>query len=179
MNNLHPGAKWLFRSSVFYRAVFLLIVLLILFPYLLLNLISQNDTAIFDSSNVYFVNFLFLLIFFLVISFIGEIWVRMSYKRWLYEFTSHELKIERGVIFKIYKSIPYERIQNVEIHRGILARIFGFSSLGIYTAGYSFGSGSRHRGNFGAEGVIPAISSEEAEQVREFLLKKVRGNKGV
>src|SRR3989338_5867596 len=110
-----------------------------------------------------------MLIILVIILIIAEIWVRLSYIRWFYEFTSTNLKTERGVIFKRYGNIPYERIQNVDIRRGIIARIFGFSSLMIQTAGYSYG-GTK---GFGSEGYVPGVDMKEAEQIRDFLMKKI------
>jgi uncharacterized membrane protein YdbT with pleckstrin-like domain len=73
---------------------------------------------------------------------------------------------------KVYKSIPYERVQNVDIKRGILARILGFSVLDVQTAGYSGGYGN---GRMLPEGRIPALSVVDAEKYREFVLGKISG----
>ena len=98
-----------------------------------------------------------------------EIWVRLAYNRWFYEFTPDNLKIESGVIFKRYSNVPYERVQNVDIRRGIIARMFGFSAVNIQTAGYHYGG----QGGFGSEGHIPAVDMQEAENIRDFLMKKI------
>ncbi|MDP3987240.1 MAG: PH domain-containing protein [Nanoarchaeota archaeon] len=96
---------------------------------------------------------------------VGEIYARMAYNRWFYEFNEDGLKIERGIIWKRYSNVPYERIQNVDVHRGILARMLGFSSVMIQTAGYSARAVS--------EGNIPAISVDGAEKIRAFIMKKI------
>jgi len=101
---------------------------------------------------------------------VGEIFARMSYTRWKYEFTQTELKLERGIIWKRYSNIPYERIQNVDLHRGVIARMFGFSTLNIQTAGYASSYG---RGLPKSEGHIPAVSTKRAEEIRNFLMKKI------
>ena len=93
----------------------------------------------------------------------------MSYNRWFYEFNDDCLKLERGIIWKRYSNVPYERIQNVDIHRGIIARMFGFSSLMIQTAGYS--------AKANAEGYIPAVEISQAEQIRTFVMKKITRRK--
>jgi putative membrane protein len=100
---------------------------------------------------------------------VGEMYARMAYNRWFYEFTPDQLRFERGIIWKKYTNIPYERIQNVDITRGIIARILGFSTVNIQTAGFSY---TPNRNAF-AEGYIPAVSVEEAEKIREFVIKKV------
>ena len=114
----------------------------------------------------------------------------MSYTRWFYEFTHDGIKIEHGIIWKKYTSIPYERVQNVDINRGIIARIFGFSTVEIETAGqsgmggaYGFRFGRRGRGQYKSEGHLPAIDMNDAEKIREFVMKKIkqvhRGKQGL
>ena len=112
-----------------------------------------------------------------VVIIIGEIYARMSYNRWFYEFTKTELRLEKGIIWKRYSNIPYERIQNVDITRGILARILGFSTVNVQTAGYS---GGYQRGGMGAgmsEGHIPAVSKESAEKIRIWVMHRITGKK--
>ena len=93
----------------------------------------------------------------------------MSYNRWFYEFNDNGLRLERGIIWKRYSNVPYERIQNVDVHRGIIARMLGFSAVFIQTAGYSYGGGQ----GLGSEGYLPAVSKEEAEKIRDFVMKKI------
>jgi membrane protein YdbS with pleckstrin-like domain len=108
------------------------------------------------------------LFFILSIIIIAEIYARMAYKRWFYEFTDSNLKLERGIIWKRYSNVPYERVQNVDIHRGILARMLGFSSVMIQTAGYSGAGRGMH-----TEGYLPAVDIDAAEKIRDFLMKKI------
>jgi membrane protein YdbS with pleckstrin-like domain len=93
----------------------------------------------------------------------------MSYNRWFYDFSDEQLRLERGIIWKKYSNIPYERIQNVDITRGVIARICGFSTVMIQTAGFSYSPNKSYM----AEGYIPGVAKEEAEQIREFVIKKV------
>lgn len=109
------------------------------------------------------------LIPFVVIIPFTEWMIRLSFKNYGYELIKDSLKIEKGVITKTYKSIPYSRIQNVDIRRGVLARILGYSSVMIHTAGYS---GAAQ--NYMPEGYLPGVSVEEAEKIREFILKKIK-----
>jgi putative membrane protein len=150
MEKLHPGAKWIFRLSVFVFVVFFLI---------------WGVVAFIISSNLAGFALLGISLIFLII---GEFFVQWNYQNWKYEFTKETLKIEKGVIIKTYKSIPYERIQNVDITRGILARIIGFSTVDIQTAGYSY-----HGELSSSEGHLPAVSIEHGEEIRNFLVKKI------
>ena len=81
------------------------------------------------------------------------------------------LKLERGIIWKKCSNIPYERVQNVDIHRGIIARMNGFSTVDIQTAGLHMSYGQR--GGARSEGHIPAVAIEHAEKIREFVMHKV------
>ncbi|MEK6875276.1 MAG: PH domain-containing protein [Nanoarchaeota archaeon] len=166
---LHPGARWLFRVS-FYSTFIIAIILLLFFG------VSMFFNATRTSANLSSI-FIFIILLaiagLLLVIIIGEIYARMSYNRWFYEFTNTNLKLERGIIWKRYSNIPYERVQNVDIQRGVIARIFGFSSINIQTAGYSMPA----RGLGGTtEGYIPAVSIEDAERIREFVIKKTHKN---
>ncbi len=129
----------------------------------------RSDTVSFFSS-IFGSNLSISLIYLLVILIIGEIYSRMAYNRWFYELKEDSLRLERGIIWKKYSNVPYERIQNVDIHRGIIARIFGFSSIMIQTAGFS---NQPH-----AEGTLPAVGIGEAEKIREFVMKKAKKARG-
>jgi uncharacterized membrane protein YdbT with pleckstrin-like domain len=108
---------------------------------------------------------------------IGEIYARLAYHFFRYEFTADNLKTESEIIWKKYSNISYERVQNVDIQRGIIARIFGFSTVNIQTARYSMpASHSWYGAN--AEGCIPAVDVKESVEIREFIMKKIskKGN---
>ena len=156
---LHPGARWHFR----FRAYGVLIA-----PLLFVAFFVVRHLFSFDNS-VYFATLNILVLYFLFLVIIGEIFARMSYNRFFYEFTHDALRIERGIIWKRYSNVPYERVQNVDIFRGIIARLFGFSTLMIHTAGYASSYGRRTR----SEGYIPAVSVHHAEEIRDFLMKKI------
>lgn len=115
-----------------------------------------------------------------ILIFIGlcYIWARLSWRFWRYQLTEEAYKSERGVIFKRYVSIPYERIQNIDIYRGILDRILGLSDLQIQTAGYGAAGGHGLRG-FGSEGRLPGLDRQTAENLRDELIKRAKGKSGV
>ncbi len=164
---LHPGAHWVFRI----QGYFLFGILGIFFgvwiigPLVGFILMSAGISA--NSVVLVLLSSIALYILFVLVA--SEIYARMSYSRWFYEFTDDGLKLERGIIWKRYSNVPYERIQNVDIHRGIIARMLGFSSIMIQTAGYS---SQPH-----AEGYIPAVDMHHAEQIRTFVMKKVTSRK--
>ncbi len=171
MNKLHPGVKWIFRLRS-YPALMPLIF------FIIIPLIGIS--SLFDSKSLFFlISIIFSILSIIIIS---EIYTKMSYNRWLYEITQEGIKIEKGIIWKKYTSIPFERVQNVDIQRGILARMFGFSTLEIETAGQSGLGGSYHGIRFGnrrnqrymSEGHLPGVDSKHAEEIRDFILDKIK-----
>jgi putative membrane protein len=161
MEILHKGVKWLFRIQLYVCLIFLFFFIVIPFR---LALIKEQYNFILPCAIVL-----------VLLAFVGEIFIQWAYKNWKYEFTKDSLKIEKGVIIKRYKSIPYARIQNIDITRGIVARIWGFSTVDIQTAGYSAYSSQSGMGV--SEGHIPAVSTKEAEKIRSFLIKKISGKR--
>lgn len=163
---LHPGAKWLFRIQGIFIGIILAIFLnwfLGFFFALILAVAIANPNAIIGTI------LSFVLIYIIAILIFAEIYARMSYNRWFYEFTPEQLRTERGIIWKKYSNIPYERVQNVDITRGIIARLCGFSTVNIQTAGFHYSG----RGMPSSEGYIPAVTIDKAEKIREFLMKKI------
>jgi len=170
MEQLHPGAKWLFRLRGYFGAIFFMIFIswfIVPFAAVLAGVMFQTS-----ASAMLIVGIFFFLFYVIAVIIIAEIYAQMSYNRWFYEFTHSNLKIERGIVWKRYSNIPYERVQNVDITRGIIARLCGFSSVNIQTAGFSYTG----RGMPASEGYIPAVSPEAAEKIREFLMKKISKN---
>ena len=128
MENLSPKSVWVF----FVRFLLGGLVLLLVFFWMWIPLIVGSG-AIFGGLAGFFLAPVFFLIFFILFCY-G--WAKLTYKYWLYDITEDTFKMEHGVIWKRYVSIPYERIQNVDIHRGVVARILGLSDLRIQTAGF-------------------------------------------
>ena len=156
---LHSGVKWLLRLKGFFSG-FILLCLLFGFT---VSAVSEGGSINLKIIGMLLIGYVVL---FLIIA---EIYARMTYNRWFYDFTGEQLRLERGIIWKKYSNIPYERVQNVDITRGIIARMLGFSTVNIQTAGFSY----TPKGGASTEGYIPAVPIEEAEHIREFIMKKV------
>src|SRR3989338_6876289 len=161
MNKLHPGAKWQFRIGGYFLFGFLGIF----FGIWIIAPLAGLFLGLAGSSSILPIVLLSIFGYFLFVIIVSEIYAQMSYNRWFYEFTDEGLRLERGIIWKRYSNVPYERIQNVDIQRGIIARLFGFSSVMIQTAGYS--------AQPYAEGYIPAVDMRLAEEMRTFVMKKI------
>ena len=168
MKQLHPGIKWSFRIGTYFAMLFLAMF----FGWFILPVFVFISTLIMGSNAIAGILvgvIVFILIYLMAVIVIAEVYTKLAYKNWMYEFGEDNLKIEKGIIWKKYSNIPYERVQNVDITRGILARMLGFSTVNIQTAGYSYSPNGVPR----SEGHLPAVDMAEAEQIREFVMGKI------
>ena len=171
MKQLDPKSVWMFFiSSASSWSIILLIGFGVLIGRIVKDLETYNEGSIPSFS---FIKWLWILIPIVLI--LSYIWAKLSYHFYKYELTDVGFKKEYGVIYKKYVTIPYDRIQNVDIDRGILARLLGLSDLNIQTAGSSaVVSRNGYSGGIGAEGRLPGLSKEVAEQLRDELINKTR-----
>ncbi len=79
-----------------------------------------------------------------------------------YELREKDISYKSGVIVKKMTTVPFSRIQHVEIDEGPISRIFSLSSLSVYTAGDS-----------SDDLEIKGIKKEEALRIKEFISSKV------
>lgn len=87
---------------------------------------------------------------------------RWYYHHFTYHLEQHLIKIEKGIFRKKSTAIPFARVQNVNIRRGPLARLFGLSLIEIETAGGVFEGVP--------EGSIPGLDQHVAAQLRTQLM---------
>lgn len=87
------------------------------------------------------------------------VWVELKYRNYTYYFANIELIIRRGVLRIERTSIPFEKIQNVNVLRSIFERILGLATIKIETAGSNPNE---------AEGIIPGVGNYR-EVVDEIL----------
>ncbi|MDO8639620.1 MAG: PH domain-containing protein [bacterium] len=159
MKKLHPNALALFYLT----GVIVWLFILAIFVGPLLVVLTVEGTI---SAGILFIIFFFGLAIILLLPLPFSYW---SYQNYKYELQADRISIEKGVIWKKYVSIPYERVQNVDIIRGPLARMLGLSDLQIQTAGAST--------NLMIEGRIPGITFEEANKLKDEILSKVSKKK--
>lgn len=75
-----------------------------------------------------------------------------------YQLRSDDLLFRRGLMFQRFVSVPYGRMQLVDINRGPLARAVGLSELKFVTAAASTGV------------TIPGLVAADAEELRDRLV---------
>jgi len=101
-------------------------------------------------------------------------WIPKYYHSIRYVMTESEVRVERGVWWKLRQAIPYSRIMNAETLQGPLSRHFRIGTVDIYTAGYTGQAGGR-----GGPGTRRAEASfmnrEDFVDLREQILGFVRG----
>ena len=174
MKKLHPRAVW----SFFLSKTISIVVLASFWAFFGLVITGSIGEDVKGFSSMEFVSLsMFVLIFAILIT-ISYIIARLTYHYYRYELTDDSYRAERGIIRKRYVSIPYERIQNVDIYRGLIDRLLGLSVLQIQTAGYgAVGAAAK----FGSEGRLPGLSHEDAKQLRDELIRRTKklGNQGL
>ncbi len=88
----------------------------------------------------------------------------LAWWRFTYTLLPNEMYIESGVFARNRRSIPWDRVQDVEIERGPLARIFGLAKVKLETGG----SGND-------EGLLDSIALADALSLRD----EIRARRGV
>lgn len=165
MQKLDPKAVWLFFIDSTLRWFIFILIFGIYIAFILADL--GKGAPAFG-----FLKWLWVIIPPLLIFF--WIWAKLTYHFYRYELREDGFRKELGVIWKKYVTIPYDRIQNVDIYRGVIARILGLSDLNIQTAGASAQVSRYGVWGAGAEGRLPGLSREVAEQLRDEFIKRAR-----
>lgn len=175
MKQLDPKSVWLFFLSFVLRSI----IPIIFFSIWVTAFFGDIDKSL-DNGGEFsfgFINWPWTIIVVLSIIFLCFVWAKLTYRFYRYELTDAGFRKELGVIYKKYVTIPYDRIQNVDIYRGILARILGLSDLNVQTAGASAMIGRYGAAGIGAEGRLPGLSREAAEELRDELIERARKSK--
>lgn len=119
---------------------------------LLLFYKKEFQSFLVEITVLFFVFFLFSLLF-----------SRISFKKKGFAFREHDVLFRSGMIATNTIIIPYNRIQHVALHEGLLSRYFGLSKIEIFTAG----------GN-SSDLEVPGIAIEQAEKIKQLLMGKIQ-----
>lgn len=79
-----------------------------------------------------------------------------------YVVREHDIIYKTGLINQKQITIPFNRVQHVEIYEGFLLRLFGLCQIEFFTAG----------GNFG-DLKIPGLPIQEADKIKAFVIEQV------
>ena len=87
----------------------------------------------------------------------------IGFKKKGFAFREHDVLYRYGIIATNTIVIPYNRVQHVALHEGLVSRYFGLAKIEIFTAG---GSSSDIE--------IPGIEKEQAENIKQLLMGKIQ-----
>lgn len=82
----------------------------------------------------------------------------LYWKRFRYGLGAREMVIESGILHRQRRVIPFDRIQDIDIEQGLLARLFGTAKVKIETGG-----GAKD------EGSLDSVALAEARRLRDVL----------
>ena len=164
MANPRMRKVWMIRWS--FSFVFVFVFIMVLSTALMIDFLV--GLGLFGILLFYIV---FPLILGLIISYL---WAHLYWRNYHFDIGEEKIVITRGVIGKRITNIPYERVQNVNIWRGVLERIFGLYSIQIETAGgFSIAGTGGYGTRMAAEGSIQGL--EKPEPIVEYIMAKAKG----
>lgn len=88
----------------------------------------------------------------------------LAWRRFTYTLGEHDIRIERGLLSRTVRSIPYERIQDVSVEQKLLARLLNLAEV-------KFESG----GGEGEDAKLCYVSVEQAEALRAAIRERKSG----
>ncbi len=88
----------------------------------------------------------------------------------IYDFLGYALRendvcLRRGWLFRKYTIVPFNRIQHITVEQGVLSRAFGLASFKVFSA-------AGNDNDF----VLKGIKKERAEEMKQFILEKIKTN---
>jgi membrane protein YdbS with pleckstrin-like domain len=127
--------------------------------FLALYLLETNVEEIGAFEYLNYIYFLLVLLFLLLIVAFG-----IGFSRRKYVLRDKDVTYKSGVLIKNLTTVPFSRIQHVEISEAPISRIFKLASLNIFTAVYSIN-----------DLVIKGIKKVEALKIKEFINQQING----
>lgn len=79
-----------------------------------------------------------------------------------YALREHDISYKSGLLYQKQITIPFNRVQHVEIYEGALLRLFGLCRIEFFTAGGSFGDLK-----------IPGLPLDEANKIKTYVIEQV------
>ena len=171
MKNLPPRAYWILFIKYCQNGFLILLLFFNIFiSYKIIinspmerDLISELTTQIELFISTHFGFILFSAFVTIILSFA---WTKLAFNSYKYKLTEDGFYSESGLLFKNFVTIPYNRIQNVNINRSILLQILRLSEINIQTAG-SFSPKK-------PEGLLLGVSIDEATNLYNEIMLNLK-----
>jgi len=147
---------------------------LIIVPLFVLGLCATSYMLLINEVTVATIFAIFYFLPLIVITIFVSYWIPKYCRSIKYLLTENDVRVERGVWWKMRHAVPFSRIMSIDTIQGPLSRHFGIGTLDIYTAGYTGRAGG---------GSGPSVRRAEASimfvpnflDLREEILNIVRG----
>lgn len=149
LSSMHPS----YKKVVLLNALLISLILVVAFGFISF---AKNEELTVTSWLV--IGAILAVIVFLIVFF-----SLLSFKKKGFAFRNHDVIYRSGIIATNTMVIPYNRVQHVALHEGLISRYFGLAKVEIFTAG---GSSSDIE--------IPGIAKEEAENIKQLLMGKIQ-----
>lgn len=88
----------------------------------------------------------------------------IGFKKRKYAVRDKDISYKKGIFYRSLTTVPFNRIQHIEIDQGPISGFFGLVSLSVFTAGDS-----------SDDLKINGLLKEEAQQIKEFISIKIDG----
>lgn len=105
--------------------------------------------------------------FWLLIAVCWYFLMHKSFYKKAYAIRSHDITYRSGWLIENLRTTPFSRVQHSNVVSGPIDRKFGLASLIIYTAGTG-----------GADIKIPGLTAEKANDIKEWINKRVADASG-
>jgi putative transcriptional regulator len=109
-------------------------------------------------------------VFYLILT----VWYEFKYvKMFSFEVLENNLVIRHGVFNRVKATIPYSRIQNINITNGVFDRMYKTFTIKVETAGTSVVASSGQSGHIKPEGYIPGLKDPTLieNKIKESLMR--------
>ncbi len=104
---------------------------------------------------------------------VANVYLKKYIENFSYSFTKDNIVIHHGVFTKTRATIPYSRIQNINIVNGVFDRMFDIYTVKIETAG---ATAAAQGGQMRPEGFIPGLKDPEiVEKKMNQMIKEYAG----
>ena len=120
------------------------------------------ETYVSEIASHQYLNFFYMLIGCLFVLVFTPLVVGFSRRK--YVLRDKDVTYKSGVFIKKMTTVPFSRIQHVEINEAPISRVFKLAALNVFTAGDSSN-----------DLVIKGIKKDEALRIKEFINQQING----